>query len=56
MNEQSDSYHVVNQASSDQICDDEFVRNDIPPTIVDNLVHVPNVTESDDNSNGRARF
>jgi hypothetical protein len=54
MNEQSDSDHAVNLASSDEICDDEFVRNDIPPTIVDNLEHLPNVIESDDKSKGRA--
>jgi hypothetical protein len=62
MNEQSDSNphqpyncyladRVVNLASSDEICDVEFVRNDIPPTVVDNLVHVPNGIESDDTSN-----
>jgi hypothetical protein len=56
MNEQSDLDHGVNLATSDEIRDDEFVRNDIPPTIVDNLVHVPNVIEFDDNSNGNARF
>ncbi|XP_058774234.1 uncharacterized protein LOC131648499 [Vicia villosa] len=51
MNEQSNSNtpqpyncdmsdHAVNLASSDEICEVDFVRNDIPPTIVDNFVPV----------------
>ncbi|CAK8575392.1 unnamed protein product [Lathyrus sativus] len=62
MNEQSNSNphqpyisdlsdHVVNLASSDEICEVEFVSNGIPPTIVDNFASAPNVIESDDDSN-----
>ncbi|KAI5405776.1 hypothetical protein KIW84_052517 [Lathyrus oleraceus] len=62
MNEQSDSNlhqsydcdlsdHAVNLASNDEICEVEFVRNDIPPTIFDNFVPVPDLIESDDDSN-----
>ena len=62
MNEQSDSNlhqsydcdvsdHAVNLASNDEICEVEFVRNDIPPTIVDNFVPVSDLIESDDDSN-----
>lgn len=62
MNEQSNSNlhqlydcdvsdHAVNLASNDEICEVEFVRNDIPPTIVDNFVPVSDLIESDDDSN-----
>ncbi|KAI5397437.1 hypothetical protein KIW84_063304 [Lathyrus oleraceus] len=62
MNEQSDSNlhqsyacdvsdHAVNLASNDEICEVEFVRNDILPTIVDNFVPVSDLIESDDDSN-----
>ncbi|KAI5411572.1 hypothetical protein KIW84_056582 [Lathyrus oleraceus] len=62
MNEQSDSNlhqlydcdisdHAVNLASNDEICEVEFGRNDIPPTIVDIFVPVSVLIESDDDSN-----
>ncbi|KAI5442098.1 hypothetical protein KIW84_011244 [Lathyrus oleraceus] len=44
-------YHAVNLASNDEICEVEFVRNGIPPTIVDNFVPVSDLIESDDDSN-----